>query len=113
MAQRRPPRSIWRYDFGKYAFFLLLLIGFLIAFVVQSVRGLPSFLGPTATSIVKYSDLTSVEGDQATGGTSSDAASPTVTDTVVAEAQVPALPSSTTQGAVTETLPIPTATAGE
>jgi hypothetical protein len=55
MAQRRPPRSIWRYDFGKYAFFLLLLVGFLIAFVVQSINVLPGLLSPTATLVVTFS----------------------------------------------------------
>src|SRR5690348_15902258 len=58
MSQRRSPRAIGRYDFGKYAFFLILVVVFLIAFVVQSVRVLPGLLSPTATLVVKYSTPT-------------------------------------------------------
>ncbi len=92
MGQRRPPRSIWRYDFGKYAFFILLLVGFLIAFVVQSFQVLPGLIFPTATLVVTFAPTTVAI-----------AAVPTEVATVEPSATVDDAPSATIATTITPT----------
>jgi len=88
MARRRTPGSIFRYDFGKYVFFIALSTVLIALMVLDGIQEAPSPLPPPPTPIATYRVVTVGALPIVLGPGQSAAASPTGAQETVAPVAV-------------------------